>query len=106
MMEQQAQYQAGVLQPVQQPMMIGMDASGSGGFTLPAALLAQYPALSNIDWSAIPQGEDPGELSDVGMGRSSFDGSSGGEYYDDGDVNEGYVSGGGMTFGNTGHSGW
>jgi hypothetical protein len=28
---------------------------GVGGFALPPALLAQYPALNNIDWPAMPQ---------------------------------------------------
>jgi transcription factor CRZ1 len=92
----------GGLQPVPQPLMVGMDPNtGSGGFTLPAALLAQYPALQNIDWSQVPSTQDDGDLSDVGigggsMGRASFDASSGGEYFDDGDVSEGYVSGSGM----------
>lgn len=104
--QQQTQYPVGSLQPVQQQMTFGMDASGVGGFALPAALLAQYPALNNIDWSAIPQGEDPGETSDVGIGRSNFDGSSGGEYYGDEDVDNGYVSGSGMTFSNTGQGHW
>ena len=101
MMEQhQAQFGTGGLQPVQQPMMIGMDATGTGGFALPAALLAQYPALSNLDWSSIPQGEDPGELSDVGMDRSSFEASSGGEYYEDDDGSYAGV------YPNTGQDGW
>ena len=84
-MMEQAQYNVGQLQPVQQMQTFGMDPSGGGGFALPAALLAQYPALNNIDWSTMPQGEDPGELSDYGP-RRSFEGSSGGEYFDD----EGY----------------
>ncbi len=94
---QNAQY--GGLQPIPQPMMIGMDpTTGAGGFALPAALLAQYPALQNIDWSQISQVPDD-ELSDVGgMGRPSFDGSSGGEYYDDEGLSDGYVSGNGMEF--------
>lgn len=97
MMEQQQQMQYN-LQPTPQPMMIGMDpTSGSGGFALPAALLAQYPALQNIDWSQMSNAQDDGELSDVGMNRASYDGSSGGEYYDD-DINEGYVSGSGMDY--------
>ncbi|KPI36592.1 Transcriptional regulator CRZ1 [Cyphellophora attinorum] len=73
--------------------------SGSGGFALPAALLQQYPALQNIDWSQVAGGsglDDDGDLSDVGgMGhRASFDasGGSGGEFYDE-DLSEGYVSG-------------
>ena len=85
------------LQPAPQPLMIGMDpTSGAGGFALPAALLAQYPALQNIDWSQVPTAQDDGDLSDVGnMGRPSFDGSSGGEYYEE---EEGYVSGSGINF--------
>jgi hypothetical protein len=31
------------------------NAMGVGGFALPPALLAQYPALNDIDWSAMPQ---------------------------------------------------
>ena len=97
MMEQQQQMQYN-LQPAPQPLMIGMDpATGAGGFSLPAALLAQYPALQNIDWSQVPSTQDDGELSDVGMNRPSYDGSSGGEYYED-DLSEGYVSGSGMTY--------
>ncbi len=105
--QQQAHgYPVGSLQPVQQQMTFGMDAAGVGGFALPAALLAQYPALNNIDWSAMPQGEDPGEMSDVGIGRSSFDASSGGEYYDQDEIDNGYVSGNGMTYGHSGQGSW
>jgi hypothetical protein len=48
---------------------------------LPAALLAQYPALAGIQWDQLPAGppDDDGELS----GRSSFDASSGGEYFEE-----------------------
>ncbi|KAL2421788.1 C2H2 finger domain transcription factor crzA [Exophiala dermatitidis] len=109
MMEQQqqqaqAQFAQGTLQPVSQPLMIGMDpTTGTGGFALPAALLQQYPALQNIDWSQISTGDDQGDLSDVGgMGRASFDGSSGGDYYDE-DISDGYVSGTGMDFSNPTH---
>lgn len=97
--QQQMQYQ-GSLQPVPQPLMIGMDpTTGTGGFSLPAALLAQYPALQNIDWSQVATTDDAGDLSDVGGmgGRPSFDGSSGGEFYED-DISEGYASGSGMNF--------
>lgn len=98
--QQQAQFVAGSLQPVQQPMMINLDASAGGSFTLPAALLAQYPALSAIDWSTMPQGDDAGDLSDVGIGTTNtFDASSGGEFgYDEGEINEGYTGHNGMTF--------
>ncbi len=47
---------------------------------LPTVLLQQYPALADIDWNTIPQGPPPDE--DYG-GRSSFEASSGNEYYDD-----------------------
>ena len=52
---------------------------------LPAALLQQYPALANIDWSTVPQGAP---MDEEYSGRSSFDASSGGEYYDDMSENE------------------
>ncbi|EXJ81688.1 hypothetical protein A1O1_07753 [Capronia coronata CBS 617.96] len=99
--QQQVQFTQGGLQPVPQPMMIGMDpTTGTGGFALPAALLQQYPALQNIDWSQISTGDDQGDLSDVGgMSRASFDGSSGGDYFDE-DISDGYVSGNGMDFSN------
>ena len=58
----------------------GMDSQSSGNFVLPAALLAQYPALQTLQWDQIPAADDP---SDIG-GRSSFDASSGGEFgFDD-----------------------
>lgn len=76
---------------MQQPQPIPVDANGfpmdaSGNYTLPAALLAQYPALATLSWSELPQG-DVG-LDDDPSGRSSFD-ASGSEYYDEPD--EGYV---------------
>ncbi|POS83516.1 hypothetical protein EPUL_004812 [Erysiphe pulchra] len=48
-------------------------------FALPAALLAQYPALAPFSWTDLPQSEGiiEGNLS----GRSSFD-ASGSEYYE------------------------
>ena len=80
---------------MQQPQPIAVDANGfpmdaSGNYALPAALLAQYPALATLSWSELPQGdvgvdEDP-------SGRSSFD-ASGSEYYDEGD-DGGYLSSG------------
>ncbi|TGO64163.1 hypothetical protein BCON_0008g00100 [Botryotinia convoluta] len=77
----------------QQPM--GQDANGfavdsSGNYGLPAALLAQYPALANLSWSEIPQGDN--NIDDDHSGRSSFD-ASGSEYYDEGD-DGGYLSSG------------
>ncbi|KNG52369.1 c2h2 type zinc finger domain-containing protein [Stemphylium lycopersici] len=47
---------------------------------LPAALLAQYPALAGIQWDQLPAG--PPDDDDI-SGRSSFDASSGGEYYEE-----------------------
>ena len=80
---------------MQQPQPIAVDANGfpmdaSGNYTLPAALLAQYPALATLSWSELPQG-DVG-LDDDPSGRSSFD-ASGSEYYDEGD-DGGYISSG------------
>jgi hypothetical protein len=49
---------------------------------LPAALLAQYPALAGIQWDQLPPGP-PDELDGDISGRSSFDASSGGEYYEE-----------------------
>ncbi|RKF61234.1 C2H2 finger domain transcription factor crzA [Erysiphe neolycopersici] len=48
-------------------------------FELPAALLAQYPALAPFNWSDLPQGE--GIIEENLSGRSSFD-ASGSEYYE------------------------
>jgi hypothetical protein len=79
---------------MQQPQPITVDANGfpmdaSGNYTLPAALLAQYPALATLSWSELPQG-DVG-LDDDPSGRSSFD-ASGSEYYEEDEG--GYVSSG------------
>lgn len=49
---------------------------------LPAALLAQYPALAGIQWDQLPPGP-PEEVEDNISGRSSFDASSGTEYFDE-----------------------
>lgn len=73
---------------MQQPQPLGLDPNGfpmdaSGNYTLPAALLAQYPALAGLSWSG------DGALDDE---RSSFD-ASGSEYYDE-DNEGGYVSSG------------
>ncbi|KAA8644814.1 hypothetical protein EYZ11_009335 [Aspergillus tanneri] len=66
------------LQPVPPPLMVsGMDGQQAGGFVLPAALLAQYPALQTLQWDQIAASTD--DPSDIG-GRSSFDASSGGEF--------------------------
>ncbi|KAI1333246.1 hypothetical protein F5Y16DRAFT_355226 [Xylariaceae sp. FL0255] len=68
----------------------GMDQTAYG---LPAALLAQYPALATMNWSA----NDMGNVDDELSGRSSFDASD----YDEGDET-GYVSGPGTGFGEGG----
>lgn len=105
--QHQAQFAPGALQPVQHPIMISMDASTGGSFALPAALLAQYPALGNIDWSAMSQGDENGDVSDVGMGRNSFDASNGGDFgYDESDISEGYVRDNGMSYAGNGPGGW
>lgn len=80
--QQQAQVAAGLVAP--QPIMGQPQMDMTGNF-LPAVLLQQYPALAGIDWSTVPQGPPPDE--DY-SGRSSFDHSSGGEYYDDLSENE------------------
>jgi hypothetical protein len=79
--------------PQQNPM--GLDANpyqmdSNTNFTLPAALLAQYPALANVNWSDDPSGGLDDELS----GRSSFDASD----FEEGD-DGGYVSGPGTGYG-------
>lgn len=48
-------------------------------FALPAALLAQYPALAPFSWTDLPQGE--GIIEENISGRSSFD-ASGSDYYE------------------------
>lgn len=63
------------------------------GFALPASLLAQYPALAQMNW----QTQDVSGVEDELSGRSSFDASD----YDEGDDN-GYVSGPGSGFGEGG----
>lgn len=74
---------------MQQPQPGTMDQNGfpmdtSGNYTLPAALLAQYPALATLSWA---QGDI--NVEDDPSGRSSFD-ASGSEYYEEDEG--GYVS--------------
>jgi hypothetical protein len=69
-----------------------MDASGN--YTLPAALLQQYPALAQMNWSAVDTGS---AMEDDLSGRSSFDASD----YDEGEE-AGYVSGPGTGYGEGG----
>ena len=71
--------------------------AGNSSYMLPQALLAQYPALANIPWDSLGSG-GPGDEGDL-SGRSSFDASSGGEYYeDDNGEGGGYVSGPGTEY--------
>ncbi|KAI0017666.1 hypothetical protein F4780DRAFT_584226 [Xylariomycetidae sp. FL0641] len=94
---QEQRMQSMAVQNMQQPAVMdpnmGYPAMDPGGYGLPAALLAQYPALATMNWNTndVPHVED--ELS----GRSSFDASD----YDDGDDN-GYVSGPGTGYGEGG----
>jgi transcription factor CRZ1 len=74
---------------------MAMDPTGTyaidanGNYALPAALLAQYPALAQVSWNDMNQQNMEDELS----GRSSFDASD----YEGEDT--GYVSGPGTGFG-------
>ena len=80
MLEEQGMHPGNTGHPIQQQQ--------HSGFTLPAALLAQYPALQGLQWDNL-QDESGGDISR----QNSFDaGSSGGEgfFEDDG---EGSVSG-------------
>lgn len=67
----QQQYMGGGLQPVPPGIVIPMgDVAGQPqpAFALPAALMAQYPQLANLDWNALSNQNmgDDGDLSDVG----------------------------------------
>ncbi|KAK5104050.1 DNA-binding transcription factor [Lithohypha guttulata] len=79
----QQQYMQSSLQPVHPGIIIPMDpdASPQPAFALPAALMAQYPQLANIDWDAISSQNmaDDGDLSDAGydVGSGYDDGSLG-----------------------------
>ncbi|KAI9793550.1 MAG: DNA-binding transcription factor [Peltula sp. TS41687] len=79
--------------PVLDTMDMGAVDTGAG-YTLPQALLAQYPALANLTWDSLgPGAGDEGDLS----GRSSFDANSVGDFDDDGE-GSGYVSGPGTDY--------
>ncbi|KAL1841177.1 hypothetical protein VTJ49DRAFT_7346 [Mycothermus thermophilus] len=98
---QQAMAAAG-MQPGGMPMMPPVDPNtgypmdASGNYMLPQALLAQYPALAQMNWSAADMGGGSG-IEDELSGAGSFDASD----YDDGD-DGGYVSGPGTGFGQGG----
>lgn len=82
------------MQTMQQPQPLSLDPNGfpidaNGNYTLPAALLARYPALAGLSWDS---GQGDAGLDDDPSGMSGFD-ASGSEYYDE--ENEGgYVSSG------------
>lgn len=104
--QQQPQQSPGHLQPVPQPLVTpvvsGIDGQSSGTFVLPAALLAQYPALQTLQWDQIAAGGE--DTSDIG-GRSSFDASSGGEFgfdEDDSGMSGAYGNNQGAMYGNPG----
>ncbi|KAK4152046.1 hypothetical protein C8A00DRAFT_35266 [Chaetomidium leptoderma] len=96
---QQAQHAMAQGMVMQAPGMIldpnagGYPMDGSGNYALPQALLAQYPALAQMNWGAADMGAGSG-IEDEMSGRSSFDASD----YDEAD-DGGYVSGPGTGFG-------
>lgn len=61
----------------------GVPGMGATAHGLPAALLAQYPALAGIQWDALPPGPPPDDMEGDLSGRSSFDASSGGEMFEE-----------------------
>ncbi|KAK3318030.1 hypothetical protein B0H66DRAFT_477220 [Apodospora peruviana] len=98
---QQAAQQGMVLQAPGMMMPPGMDPNAgaypmdaNGNYALPQALLQQYPALAQINWSGEMAGGGGSGMEDEMSGRSSFDASD----YDDQD-DGGYVSGPGTGFG-------
>ncbi|CAK7203535.1 DNA-binding transcription factor [Sporothrix eucalyptigena] len=99
--EQHMQAQAAAQQNmmmVQPPPQIdpatGYPIDAAGNYALPAALLAQYPALAQVNWSQVDMSGTGSGMEDDLSGRSSFDASD----FDDGD-DGGYVSGPGTGFG-------
>jgi hypothetical protein len=103
---QQAAAQGMVMQtPAGMALMAspGMDANSgyqvdTGNYALPAALLAQYPALAQVNWSTDIGGAGSG-IEDEVSGRSSFDASD----YEEVD-GDGYVSGPGTGYAQGGMS--
>ncbi|ROV99440.1 hypothetical protein VMCG_06346 [Cytospora schulzeri] len=108
--EQQLAHQQAAAAQQQQQMAMGglmappaMDAHGYptvGAYMFPQALLAQYPALANMDWGAQSMQGDASGIEDDISGRSSFDAS---DLENEGD-DAGYVSGPGTGFGPGGMS--
>jgi len=77
--------------PEEQELLSAFPMDESGNYTLPAALLAQYPTLATLSWSEFPI-EDVGYDADSSR-DSSFDDSyqvSGTDYYDD--IDEGDIT--------------
>ena len=97
-------------------MDLGANAAGNGamqnngGFSWPAALLAQHPALQTIPWDQLGNGNGHGGGGGGGgagvggddgadlNGTAGFDNGSGGDYFDEDDEGSGYVSGPGTGF--------
>ena len=80
-------------QQITQPQMLGNPNAGypmdpSGGYSLPQALLARYPALAQMNWAQPDMSGGGSGMEDNISGRSSFDASD----YEDPDE-AGYVSG-------------
>jgi transcription factor CRZ1 len=106
--QQHAQQQANMgaalgMLPSQGPPMVGIDPNtgypvdSNGHFAFPAAILAQYPALAQFNWSNNPDLSGGSGMEDETGGRSSFEVSD----YDEADE-AGYVSGPGTGFGQGG----
>lgn len=103
--EQQMQARAAAQQNmllVQQPPpqldpATGYPVDAAGNYVLPAALLAQYPALAQVNWSQIDMSGTGSGMEDDLSGHSSFDASE----FDDGEDGD-YVSGPGAAFGEGG----
>ncbi|TPX12431.1 uncharacterized protein E0L32_006843 [Thyridium curvatum] len=99
----QAQAQQNMMMAPQIDPSTGFAIDASGQYALPAALLAQYPALAQMNWAAADMSGGGGGggggsgLEDDLSGRSSFDASD----YDEND-DGGYVSGPGTGFGQGG----
>lgn len=74
--------------PQQVDPATGYPIDAAGNYALPAALLAQYPALAQVNWAQADMSGTGSGMEDDLSGRSSFDASD----FDDGD-DGGYVSG-------------
>jgi len=101
LLERQRVWNEQRMQQAQQSMMMapvdpntGYPIDAAGNYALPAAILAQYPALAQVNWAAQDMGGAGSGMEDEMSGRSSFEASD----YDDGD-DGGYVSGPGSGFG-------